>query len=114
MENFFSAFVPHLYPINKDSHLGFKDPKVSPYYEDLEQWRGKLPPALFTVGSMDALLEDSVNMCTRWCMAGGQGVLKILEGAVHGYLGFDEAIYPIAGVGKRFTADFIRETMGDA
>ena len=42
------------------------DPDVSPLYADL---RG-LCPALFTVGTGDTLLDDSVFMAARWELAG--------------------------------------------
>ncbi|KAK6601304.1 esterase/lipase/thioesterase [Botrytis cinerea] len=45
-----------------------KHPLVSPYYEDLEIFRGRLPSALFTCGTEDPLLDDSVTMATKWMM----------------------------------------------
>ena len=50
----------------------------------------KLPPALFTVGTEDPLLDDSVVMATKWCMAGGKGVLKVYPGSPHGFNLFGE------------------------
>ena len=43
-----------------------RDPGISALYADL---RG-LPPALFTVGTEDPLLDDSLFMAARWEMAG--------------------------------------------
>src|SRR5690606_25326275 len=39
-----------------------KDPACSPLYADLSG----LPPALFTVGSADHLLDDTLFFATRW------------------------------------------------
>ncbi len=65
-----------------------QDPSVSPYYENLEKYRGRLPSALFVCGTEDPLLDDSVMMSTKWLMAGGEAILKIYPGGAHGFIGF--------------------------
>lgn len=61
-------------------------PSVSPFYKDL---RGlKLPPALFTCGSEDPLLDDTVFMSSKWMMWGHEAVVKIYSGAPHGFILF--------------------------
>jgi acetyl esterase/lipase len=40
----------------------------------------KLPPAFFTCGTDDPLLDDSVLFSTKWLMAGGQAILRIYPG----------------------------------
>jgi acetyl esterase/lipase len=62
-------------------------PHVSPLYADL---RG-LCPALFTVGTKDALLDDSLFMHARWRAAGNRAELAIYPGAVHGFIAFPSA-----------------------
>lgn len=57
------------------------DPDVSPIMADL---RG-LPPALFTVGTNDSLLEDTLFMWTRWRAAGNAAQLVIHPGAMHAF-----------------------------
>ncbi|HXZ86051.1 MAG TPA: alpha/beta hydrolase [Myxococcota bacterium] len=54
---------------------------ASPLYADL---RG-LPPALFTVGTLDPLLDDSLFMAARWAAAGNRAELAIYPGGVHGF-----------------------------
>jgi acetyl esterase/lipase len=63
-------------------------PSISPYYENLEKYRGRLPNAFFTCGTEDPLLDDSVMMATKWMMAGAGAILKIYPGAPHGFIGF--------------------------
>ncbi|KAL2350329.1 Alpha/Beta hydrolase protein [Cryomyces antarcticus] len=63
-----------------------RDPKISPFYKDL---RGlKLPPALFTCGTEDCLLDDTMMMATKWQMNGAEGIVRIYPGAPHGFVFF--------------------------
>jgi acetyl esterase len=58
-----------------------RHPDVSPLFADL---RG-MPPALFTVGTRDALLDDTLFMYARWIAAGNRAELAVYPGAVHGF-----------------------------
>ena len=58
-----------------------EDPLVSPLLADL---RG-LPPALFTVGTNDSLLEDTLFMWARWRAAGNEADLVIHPGGMHAF-----------------------------
>jgi acetyl esterase/lipase len=40
----------------------------------------KVPPAIFTCGTLDPLLDDSVLMTTKWTMSGAEAVLKLYPG----------------------------------
>lgn len=62
----------------------WRDPDISPLYADL---RG-LPPALFTIGTRDALLDDSLFMHARWIAAGNQAELAVYPGGAHGFTAF--------------------------
>ena len=57
---------------------------VSPLYADLSN----LPPALFTVGTLDPLLDDTLFMYARWLAAGNRGDLRVYPGGVHGFVAF--------------------------
>jgi acetyl esterase/lipase len=58
-----------------------RHPDISPLHADL---RG-LPPALFTVGTLDALVDDTLFMHGRWIAAGNEAELAIHPGGVHGF-----------------------------
>jgi acetyl esterase/lipase len=57
------------------------DPDVSPLFANL---RG-LCPALFTVGTRDALLDDTLFMHARWIAAGNRAELDVHPGGAHGF-----------------------------
>ncbi len=57
-----------------------RDPDVSPLYADL---RG-LPPALFSVGTNDHLLDDTLFMAARWEAAGNRSELLVYPDTPHG------------------------------
>ena len=63
--------------VTDHSHL--RDPDISPLFADL----AGLPPALFTVGTMDPLLDDSMFMHARWLAAGNSSELAIFPGGTH-------------------------------
>jgi acetyl esterase/lipase len=80
------------------------DPDVSPLYADL---RG-LPPALFSVGTLDPLLDDSLFMASRWVAAGNRAELAVYPGGVHGFNLFPT---PLAESANRRAEDFVREVL---
>lgn len=61
-----------------------RDPDISPLYADLHS----LPRALFTVGTLDPLLDDSLFMAARWEAAGNDAELVVYEDGVHGFNAF--------------------------
>ena len=77
---FMEAYLPNV-PDRRDAD-------VSPLFADV---RG-LPPALFTVGTRDALLDDTLFMYTRWIAAGNRAELAIYPGGVHGFTLFPSSL----------------------
>lgn len=58
-----------------------RDPDVSPLYARLDG----MPPALFTIGTMDLLLDDSLFMYERWRAAGNDAEIAIYPEGVHAF-----------------------------
>jgi acetyl esterase len=65
-----------------------REPDVSPLYADL----ARMPPALFTVGTLDPLLDDTLFMYARWLAAGNRAELDIYPGGVHAFTAFPIAL----------------------
>jgi acetyl esterase len=61
-----------------------RDPEVSPLYASLE----RLPPALFTVGSADRLLDDTLFMARRWEAYGNDVELAVYPDCGHTFTAF--------------------------
>ncbi len=59
-------------------------PEISPLYADLTG----MPPALFTVGTLDPLIDDTLFMEARWRAAGSSTTLRVWPEAVHGFNSF--------------------------
>ena len=64
-----------------------RHPDVSPLYANLHG----LPPALFTVGTWDPLIDDSLFMAARWEAAGCPAELAVEPGAIHAFNAFPTA-----------------------
>jgi acetyl esterase/lipase len=62
-----------------------RNPKISPLYAELQD----LGSALFLVGTVDGLLDDSLLASAKWAIAGNETVLKFVPGAAHGFMTFD-------------------------
>jgi acetyl esterase/lipase len=55
------------------------DPDISPLYADLFG----LPPAIFTIGTLDPLMDDTLFMYMRWLAAGNKAELAVYPGGIH-------------------------------
>ena len=82
-----------------------RDPDVSPLYADLHD----LPSALFTIGTLDPLLDDSLFMHARWIAAGNDAELAVFPGGVHGFTAFDDEL---ARQANARSERFLREAIG--
>jgi acetyl esterase len=77
---FYNAFLPTI----TDRRV----PDISPLYASLHH----MPPALFTVGTADALLDDTLFMYARWLAAGNAAELVVYPGGAHGFTLFPSAL----------------------
>lgn len=73
----------------------------------------QLPPALFTCGTLDVLLDDSVLMATKWAMSGAESILKLYPGAPHGF-----TFFPVGGteqteIALRDIGEFMNDRLAD-
>jgi len=82
IEWFADQFLPGLTPEQR------RHPSVSPLYADLHG----LPPALFTVGALDPLIDDSLFMCARWQAASNEADLRLYPESIHGFQAFPTRI----------------------
>lgn len=96
---FAEQYLPGMAPEDR------RDPSISPLYADLRD----LPPALFTVGTRDPLLDDTLFMEARWRHAGSRSELDVVAEAIHAFLIFELEI-------SRTSFDrqhgFLREALG--
>ena len=79
MQKFADAYV--------SGQKDWRDPDISPLYADLKG----LPPALFSVGTSDPLIDDTLFMYTRYIAAGNRAELAIYPGGAHAF-----NVFPIA------------------
>lgn len=93
IDRFYEMFIPG---------VDTTDPDVSPLNAHLHD----MPPALFTVGSYDPLLDDSLFMHARWLAAGNESELAVYPGGPHG---FDAAPIPIGQQARERINAFIGE-----
>lgn len=95
---FSDQFLPRCEPERR------RDPDISPLYADL---RG-MPPAIFTIGTEDPLLDDSLFMEARWRMAGHATELHVWPEAPHGFVSLPMTV---ADAALGVEHDFLRRTL---
>jgi acetyl esterase/lipase len=78
-----------------------RDPAISTLYADLR----RMPPALFSVGTEDAVLDDSLFMAARWRAAGNRAQLEVYPEAPHFFMALPTAM---AAEGRRRIVAFLR------
>lgn len=64
------------------------DPDVSPLHADLTG----MPPALFSCGTEDGLIDDTLFMAARWAAAGHRAEIALSPGGPHAFQGMDLAL----------------------
>lgn len=101
MDKYIEVFLPNTSAEQR------KHPSISPLYFDLQTLR-YLPPVLFTCGTMDCLLDDTVFMSCKWRMAGGECDVLIVPGGAHGYCMFPkDTVGAQADVAMKAVENFI-------
>jgi acetyl esterase len=76
-------------------------PSISPLFAELSG----LAPALFSVGLLDPLLDDSLFMAARWEAAGNGSELAVYPESDHGFTGFPTGM---ARAARARQHDFVR------
>lgn len=98
MEWFLDLFLP-----GRDAEQ-LRSPEVSPLYADLTG----MPPAIFTVGTQDPLIDDTLFMEARWRASGQQTELRIWPNACHGFTAMPLGI---AAAALQAEYEFLRSAM---
>jgi acetyl esterase len=97
IQQFSNAFLP--------AATDRRQPDISPLYADLKG----LCPALFSVGTLDGLLDDTLFMHARYIAAGNETELAIYPGGAHGFTLFPNRLADEAAVRSEA---FLRQAMG--
>jgi acetyl esterase len=97
IQQFYNAFLPTI----TDRRV----PDISPLYADLKG----LCPALFSVGTLDALLDDTLFMHARYIAAGNETELAIYPGGAHGFTLFPNRLADEAAARSEA---FLRKVVG--
>ncbi len=82
-----------------------RDPDISPLFAEMSL----MPPAVFTVGTQDPLLDDTLFMEARWRAAGHPTELHVWPEAPHGFLSLPMTVADAALTAEH---DFLRRTLG--
>jgi len=82
-----------------------RDPDISPLFAELSG----MPPAMFSVGTEDPLLDDTLFMEARWRAAGAATELRIWPEAPHALISLPMSIADVALAAEH---EFLRRTLG--
>ena len=82
-----------------------RDPDISPLFAELSA----MPPAAFTIGTQDPLLDDTLFMGARWRAASHSTELRIWPEAPHGFISLPMSVADAALSAEH---DFLRRIMG--
>jgi acetyl esterase len=83
----------------------FREPYISPLYADLTD----MPKALFTIGTLDPLLDDSLFMYARWIAGGNEAELAVYPGGIHAFNAFPTKL---AQAANDRMINFVKEILG--
>lgn len=88
-----------------------RNPMISPFYENLNQFKGRLPPAVMLCGTDDPLLDDTTMMSVKYMAAGGEVIVRIYPGAPHGFSLFPDESYESAAAAKEVVKEFMLQKL---
>ncbi|WOI52639.1 alpha/beta hydrolase [Parvularcula sp. LCG005] len=74
-------FFEQVMPSSQFSMEDRRHSEQSPLYAPVED----LCPALFTIGTLDPLVDDTILMATKWIAAGNEAELAIYPGGIHAF-----------------------------
>jgi acetyl esterase/lipase len=101
MSKYIEALLPNTTPMSR------RDPTISPFFADI---RGmKLPPALFTCGSEDPLLDDTLFMGAKWAAWGNESIVKVYNGSPHGFIMFPPGSFKGVDEGLADSIEFVKD-----
>lgn len=111
MANFVEAFTPGMTAVQR------RDPAVSPFYANLPKLAAqtpskKLPPAIFSIGTADILMDDTMVFAMKWMMSGAEALVKVYPGAPHGFSLFPPDVSEASGEYRRDVVEFIEGVVG--
>jgi len=89
-KKFITQLKEAIFPTKTPEEL--RDSTISPLFASLSS----LPPAIFSVGSLDPLIDDSEFMAARWKSAGNQTTLRIYPECPHSFNRFPTQMAAIA------------------
>ncbi len=95
-------FSNHFLPPAEFSFENRGAPDISPLNARLHD----MPPALFSVGTLDPLLDDSLFMAERWASAGNEAELAVYPGGIHAFDAFD---FPLAHEARARMTAFLKK-----
>ena len=81
-----------------------REPDISPLYARLDD----MPAALFSVGTLDPLIDDSLFMAERWRAAGNHAEVAVYPEGVHAFNAYPTAL---ARKGNARQFEFLRKAL---
>jgi acetyl esterase len=97
-----SWFAEQFLPVHDQEQR--RDPDISPLFAELSD----MPPAIFTIGTQDPLVDDTLFMEARWRAAGHDTELRIWPEAPHGFLSLPMTVADAALAAEY---DFLRRAL---
>lgn len=82
-----------------------RDGAISPAFADLRA----MPPALFTIGTLDHMFDDTIMMAARWSASGNDTALAVYPDCGHGFQWFTDT--ELKRIAVQRVHDFLAENL---